>query len=135
MRRCLAFPAGWFGASILIACALIACGGQVATSTAIDCSDGIDAEAWKSSPEGSAKRRDIARRIDACGSLDGRSRKDVRTLLGIAKPLEEQSPGEARYRWYYYVGEVNAEYGPADEQNLVVVFSRSGKVRRAFISP
>jgi hypothetical protein len=95
------------------------------------CGNGVfDQAAWRApGSEGrngllgaASKRQDLADRMIACRTLDGRARPDVRRLLG--KP---DFPSRAT-RYYYELGEGRSA-GPLDNEFLSISFNRGGHVK------
>ncbi len=64
----------------------------------------------------------IARAIDRCRTVDGATRADVRRLLG-------GSQSGRRRTWTWPLGTTDDALGPGDDQDLLVVFDRSGRAR------
>ena len=84
---------------------------------------------------GTAERQDAARAIARCKTLVDATKQEVRGRLGPPVRLEEQHPEEFEREWYYLIGETNSEFGPADEQNLVVRFDHRRRVKSVSVSP
>lgn len=69
----------------------------------------------------------IAEAIAPCGVLNGRTKAEVRTLIG--------RPETGRHVWRWSVGWVNDALGPGDGQELVVAFDQRGRARTVRLSP
>ena len=120
--------------SLLVVASLAAGGGVVAAATAaavgLDCrAFRIDPAAWRATrieseePGQQTTRERMADTIVRCKTLDGLPRSDVRRLLG--------REGGNRRSWRYMVGPVNDVAGPGDSQDLIVSFSKVGRVTNA----
>ena len=109
-----------------IAASAIGCGGDGHRAS---CDKAFDQAAWRSTgAEGRnsalgapSKRQSLADGIIACQTLDGRTRSDVRRLLG--KP---DFPSRAT-RFYYELGEGRSA-GSLDNEFLSVTFDRRSRV-------
>jgi hypothetical protein len=87
-----------------------------------DCSRSLKPGEWTRIPVGD-KRIEAARTLVACRTLVGKTRPEVRRLLG--RPTD-------RYRreWGYGLGYLDSSMGPGHLANLGVYFG-GGRVRRA----
>ena len=105
--------------SLLAAILVSGCGG----GSSCESLAASDASFWRSSElvaEGDAldRRRDIADRIERCGLLTGKTRADVRRLLG--EPESRDTANERTY-WYYTVGPERGAFS-VDGEVLAVSF-------------
>lgn len=113
----------------LAALAVLASGSAVAVGITADrCGDfRFDGAAWRGALARDDASDDAERMAEAlvrCRVLVGGTRHDVRRLLGTTRDMKGRT-------WTYDVGWVNDGLGPGDAQELLVHFSRSGRVRRS----
>jgi hypothetical protein len=116
-------------AAVLLSLAVFGCGADK------PCPSSFDTRAWLSAPVGTSKRRALADQVVACGFAANADKRTVRTLLGVAPHLEEQTRSEREREWHYAVGDTNGGLGPAQAQDLVILFDSSGRVKQAVVSP
>jgi hypothetical protein len=111
-------------AALALALAPGGCGGG--------CPASVDAEAWRSTPQ--HERDELAAEIDRCGQLAGRSKREVRALLGEPAGPHGWRRREAR-EWEYVAGYAESAYGPGDSRTLYVRFGADGRVTDTEVFP
>jgi hypothetical protein len=115
--------------AVLLSVALVGCGDDES------CQSSFDTGAWLRAPVGSPKRLALAEQVVACRFAAKADKRQVRALLGAAPRLEGQTRSEYRREWHYAVGDTNGGLGPAQAQDLVILFDPRGRVTRAVVSP
>ena len=100
------------------------------TSTEERCSRPFDGERWRDRSASDDDRQAIARGLVRCRTLRGKTKREVRALLGPPSDRRGAHGG----KWSYGLGMVNDYLGPGDGARLAVHF-RDGRVHRAAAEP
>ena len=105
----------------------------------LDCRDDPDWDAWRETSatdsaidadEGEDRRRDAAGEIRHCRSLQGRSRREVRRLLGAPGKTSPAVRGDHTFHSYY----LGPDWLGLDSQWFGVEFDGRGRVVRLHIN-
>ena len=131
--RWLPRPATMLVAAVALLGSVAALVTAATAEAGVSCADArLDRATWRAALRDDRHRtvtdgERISAAIVDCGLLDGRSRDEVRRLLGPPYP-EGMDP------WSWLVGWVNDGLGPGDGQELTVHFDGDGRVTRATLT-